>query len=105
MSRTTHNTVQRWMLCIALSAAMPALAHAWQSAPQNTVQAPGPGQGVVLDRIVAIVNGDTILESDIDEELRFEEIQPYRGATNTSREQTIQRLIDRALILQQSELE
>jgi peptidyl-prolyl cis-trans isomerase SurA len=105
MNRTTHNTVQRWIFCIVVSAAIPALAHAWQSAPQSTVQAPTANQGVVLDRIVAIVNGDTILESDIDEELRFEEIQPYRGSTNFTREQTIQRLIDRALILQQSELE
>jgi peptidyl-prolyl cis-trans isomerase SurA len=62
------------------------------------------GQGVVLDRIVAVVNGEVILESDVDEERRFEEIQPYRGAQNFSRDRAIQRLVDRALILQQAEL-
>ena len=39
----------------------------------------GPEQGVVLDRVVAVVNGDVILESDVDEERRFEEVQPYRS--------------------------
>jgi peptidyl-prolyl cis-trans isomerase SurA len=78
---------------------------ATNSAPAAT---PGPAaqQGVVLDRVVAVVNGDVILESDVDEERRFEDIQPYRRTANDrSRERTIERLIDRDLILQQAELE
>src|SRR6185437_11999863 len=68
--------------------------------PSSTL--PGAGQGTVLDRVVAVVNDDLILESDVDEEQRFEEIQPYRNADgNHSRERTVRRLIDRALILQQ----
>ncbi|HUZ97033.1 MAG TPA: hypothetical protein VMU57_19190 [Edaphobacter sp.] len=67
---------------------------------------PGTGQGTVLDRVVAVVNGDLILESDVDEEMRFEEIQPYRTTDeNHSRELTVRRLIDRLLILQQADLE
>lgn len=67
---------------------------------------PGAGQGVVLDRVVAVVNGDLILESDIDEEQRFEEIQPYRAVNSDhAREVTVRRLIDRTLILQQAEVE
>ena len=63
-------------------------------------------QGTVLDRVVAVVNGDVILESDVDEERRFEQIQPYRRiAAEFSREQAIERLIDRTLILQQAQLE
>jgi peptidyl-prolyl cis-trans isomerase SurA len=63
-------------------------------------------QGVVLDRVVAVVNDDVILESDVDEERRFEEIQPYRrAAAERSRDKIIERLIDRDLILQQSALE
>jgi parvulin-like peptidyl-prolyl isomerase len=68
---------------------------------QNTVQEPG----VMLDRLVAVVNGDVVLESDVDEERRFEEVQPYRAAPVFSRERIIERLIDRALILQQAALE
>jgi peptidyl-prolyl cis-trans isomerase SurA len=64
-----------------------------------------PQQGVVLDRLVAVVNGDVILESDVDEERRFEEVQPYRAAATYTRDRIIERLIDRALILQQAALQ
>jgi parvulin-like peptidyl-prolyl isomerase len=60
----------------------------------------------VIDAVVAVVNGDVILESDVDEERRFEAIQPYRGALSEfSRDRAVQRLIDRTLILQQAALE
>jgi parvulin-like peptidyl-prolyl isomerase len=59
----------------------------------------------VLDRLVAVVNGDVILESDVDEERRFEEIQPYRAAADSTRARIIERLVDRALILQQAEMQ
>src|SRR5437868_12847414 len=62
-----------------------------------------PEPGVVLDRLVAVVNGDVILESDVDEERRFEQVQPYRTAPTFTRERIVERLIDRELILQQSE--
>lgn len=72
--------------------------------PASTL--PGTGQGTVLDRVVAVVNGDLILESDVDEEMRFEEIQPYGAIDeNHTREVTVRRLIDRLLILQQADLE
>lgn len=72
--------------------------------PSSTL--PGAGQGTVLDRVVAVVNDDLILESDVDQEQRFEEIQPYRNTDGSpSRERTVRRLIDRELILQQAELE
>jgi parvulin-like peptidyl-prolyl isomerase len=74
--------------------------------PADEVPQSETAQGKVLDRIVAIVNDDVILESDIDEERRFESIQPYRGlSAEVSRERALQRLIDRALILQQAALE
>ena len=63
-------------------------------------------QGVLVDQVIAVVNGDLILESDIDEERRFEAFQPFRGAVGpTSRAALIDRLIDRALILQQAKLQ
>ena len=62
-------------------------------------------QGVLLDRLVAVVNGDVILESDVDEERRFEEVQPYRATGISTREQRIARLIDRTLIIQQAALQ
>lgn len=72
--------------------------------PPSTL--PGAGQGTVLDKVVAVVNDDLILESDVDEERRFESIQPYRNAGGDgSRERTVRRLIDRTLIMQQAEME
>jgi peptidyl-prolyl cis-trans isomerase SurA len=65
----------------------------------------GPELGEVLDRLVAVVNGDVILESDVDEERRFEQVQPYRSVPTFTRERIMERLIDRTLILQQEALE
>jgi hypothetical protein len=59
-------------------------------------------RGDVVDRIVAIVNGDLVLESDVEEEERFTKLYPYLSDnTKPAREQAITRLIDRALIEQQ----
>lgn len=59
-------------------------------------------KGQVVDRLVAIVNGDIILESDVEEEERFSKLYPYRTTSgDTMREQALTRLIDRDLILQQ----
>jgi parvulin-like peptidyl-prolyl isomerase len=52
-----------------------------------------------------VVNGDVILESDVDEERRFEEVQPYRTIAESTRAKIIERLVDRALILQQAALQ
>lgn len=69
--------------------------------PLTTV--PGSQKGTEIDGVVAIVNGDVILESDVDEERRFEAIQPYRGAAaERSRDRAVQRLINRTLIVQQA---
>lgn len=75
-------------------------------APARPVVPDGSEKGTVIDGVVAVVNGDVILESDVDEERRFESIQPYRGAmSDFSRDRAVQRLIDRTLILQQAALE
>jgi len=65
-----------------------------------------PAQETKLDRVVAIVNDELILDSDVDEERRLEALQPYReSAEPFSRDKAIERLIDRDLILQQVELQ
>ncbi|RXH57021.1 Peptidyl-prolyl cis-trans isomerase [Granulicella sibirica] len=59
-----------------------------------------------IDRVIAIVNGDLILESDVDEEHRFAAFQPFSTPDRDfSRDQAIQRLINRTLILQQAKLQ
>ena len=62
--------------------------------------------GTQVDQVIGIVNGDLILESDVDEERRFSAFQPYRDPKGKfSREQAVERLVDRTLILQQSKLQ
>jgi peptidyl-prolyl cis-trans isomerase SurA len=81
----------------ASSAAMPAPAPA---APKMPVI-----EGQEIDRVVAIVNEDLILDSDVDEERRFTELQPFRDRNkDLSRDDAIERLINRDLILQQIKL-
>jgi hypothetical protein len=60
---------------------------------------------VLLDRVVAIVNGDLILESDVDAERRFAAFQPFSAHKPMTRDQIINRLIDRDLIHQQMALQ
>src|ERR1700733_764194 len=105
-----RTTERRWLgaaAFVAMSVLTIGRLWAGQTAASVTAQtsAAGAVQGVVLDRLVAVVNGDVILESDIDEERRFEEIQPYRAASDSTRARIIERLVDRALILQQAALQ
>lgn len=63
--------------------------------------------GEEIDRVVAIVNGQIVLDSDVQEEHRFESIQPYPGTAGRqiTRDREIERLVNRDLILQQAKLE
>ncbi len=68
--------------------------------------APGTGAGVLVDQVIAVINGDLVLESDVEEEHRFEAFQPFSSVDPPATRQTeIERLVDRALILQQAKLQ
>jgi peptidyl-prolyl cis-trans isomerase SurA len=81
-------------------------AGAWgqQSGVTPALAAPIPKGAVVLDHVVAVINGSVILESDVQEEMTYSVLQPFRidSARNTP-QRALQRLIDRDLILQQME--
>jgi len=74
-------------------------------AAQKNAAPPDQGAEVTLDREVAIVNGDLVLESDVEAEQRFAAFQPFNTARPVTREALINRLIDRALIMQQMALQ
>jgi hypothetical protein len=65
---------------------------------------PVPKGAVVLDHVVAVINGSVILQSDVTEEMSYAVLQPFGldSARNTP-QRALQRLIDRDLILQQME--
>ena len=61
--------------------------------------------GVLVDQVVAVVNGELVLESDVDEENRLMAFEPFSTTNGSGRDQVIERLIDRTLVLQQSALQ
>ena len=63
-----------------------------KAAPQN--------QPIVLDSVVAVINGDVLLESDVEAERRFEALQLLPKNENTD-VRAAEHLITRTLILQQ----
>ena len=68
--------------------------------------APKPSDGVLVDQVIAVVNGDLVLESDVEEEKRLDAFQPFsHPADEFSRADAINRLIDRTLILQEAKLQ
>jgi peptidyl-prolyl cis-trans isomerase SurA len=74
--------------------------------PDKAAPGAGPlGEEISLDRVVAIVNNDLILESDVYAEERFAVFQPFAAPGPVSRDKLIERLIDRALIFQQMALQ
>ncbi|MGD0800244.1 MAG: SurA N-terminal domain-containing protein [Terracidiphilus sp.] len=61
-----------------------------------------PSKAVVLDSVVAMVNNQAILASDVDEEMRLAVLDPGRAGLGTlTRQRALEQLISRALIQQQ----
>ena len=56
---------------------------------------------MVLDRVVAVVNNQAILLSDLDEEMRLAVLEPGDGSGSISPAMALDHLISRALIQQQ----
>jgi peptidyl-prolyl cis-trans isomerase SurA len=57
--------------------------------------------GVLLDRVVAVVNRHVILSSDIDDEIRLSVLDPNGAGQTLTRPHALEQLISRALIEQQ----
>ena len=91
----------------APSASKPGKVEAGAPAPKPlSDEGPTARAGVLVDQVIAVVNGDLVLESDVEEEHRFEAFQPFTSVDPpASRQAEIERLVDRALILQQAKLQ
>jgi hypothetical protein len=115
MSATKHGRARDVRLASALAVALltvPACARQIMHGPApvappvpNKPPAASAEDQVTLDRVVAIVNGDLILESDLDAEERFAAFQPFSQPKTVTRQELIERLIDRDLMLQQMALQ
>ena len=79
-------------VCLAAAAGTPGMARGQAEATQ----------AVVLDQVVAVVNNQAILASDVEEEIRLAVLDPGRGGLGVlTRKRALQQLISRALIQQQ----
>ena len=88
----TLGPVCLWTLFVCMAAA---------GLTQSLAQAPTPA-AVVLDRVVAVVNNQAILASDVDEEMRLAVLDPARAGLGVlTRQRALEQLIGRALIQQQ----
>lgn len=65
--------------------------------PQNNGE-----QFMPLDHVVAVINGSVLLQSDVDAEMHFATLEPFRAsAGDETPQRAMRRLINRALIVQQ----
>jgi peptidyl-prolyl cis-trans isomerase SurA len=87
----------RFMFALIAICLASATGRAQSTSPQST-----DGSAVVLDRVIAVINGDVLLESDVQDEMRFAALQPYSiPPGENTRLRAAQRLVNRTLILQQ----
>jgi len=75
-------------------------------APQSAASADrhgaASGRPVVLDRVIAIVNGQVLLQSDVDEERRLSALEPLRNSGGPeTMDEAARHLILRTLVLEQ----
>jgi hypothetical protein len=70
------------------------------AAKQSSTAGSPEGQPKVLDSVIAVVNGDVLLESDVQQEQRLESLQMLPASENTT-VNAAKHLITRTLILQQ----
>jgi hypothetical protein len=82
------------VLCLAALGAALGLA-------QNPAQAASPAKAVELDRVVAVVNNQAILASDVDDEVRLAVLDPGEAGLILTPQRALEQLISRALIQQQ----
>jgi hypothetical protein len=68
---------------------------------QNPAPAAPPAKAVVLDRVVAVVNNQAILASDVDDEVRLAVLDPGVAGVVLTPKRALDQLISRALIQQQ----
>jgi len=77
--------------------------HTASAVPEHPAErSAASGQPVILDRVVAIVNGQVLLQSDVDEEQRLAALEPLRntGSAETL-DEAARHLILRTLVLEQ----
>jgi hypothetical protein len=88
-------------VCICVMAVCLAVLGETSGLAQNPAQAAQPANAVELDRVVAVVNNQAILASDVDDEVRLAVLDPGVAGVVLTPIRALEQLISRALIQQQ----
>jgi len=99
-TRITFTPLQSAVISVLFSCALSALPQDPQPA-----EAGAPGS-ITLDRVIAVVNRQVILQSDLEDEMQLSVLDPStNGNTSDTKQQALDRLISRTLIQQQIQQE
>jgi hypothetical protein len=91
---------------LALLCCLPICLKAGAYGQAQAAQPVAAATAAVLDRVVADVDGQAILASDVDDEMRFAALQPgFEPPADNTPQRALNRVIDRALIDQQLALQ
>ncbi|MGB9407137.1 MAG: peptidylprolyl isomerase [Terracidiphilus sp.] len=90
-----------WTMAVCM-AALEATFGLARGLAQNPAQVAQPANAVVLDRVVAVVNNQAILASDLNDEMRLAVLDPGQAGLGVlTPKRALEQLISRALIQQQ----
>lgn len=98
----TPGQMRRALMIVCMAAATSSMIAQTPSAATQPAAPDSAAKPVVLDRVIAVVNNQAILQSDLDEEMRFAVLDPARtGRGALTPQRALNQLISRALIQQQ----
>lgn len=114
MMRTRQFGIRRWAarascvasvcLMVGTQRSLAEFSRSTQTAGHVEAEA-APAKTTILDRIVAVVDGDPILASDVADEIRFADLQSGKRGSATAPQAALNRVIDRVLIDKQRALQ
>jgi hypothetical protein len=109
MSRTpkfpTAPSFRHWAIAAVVCACLLCV-HAQSAQPADVASQPDARtKGIVVDRVIALVNRQVILQSDLEDETQLSVLDPTSGNARDTEQQALDRLISRTLIQQQIQLE
>jgi peptidyl-prolyl cis-trans isomerase SurA len=104
--RTTINPRHRAAIAVLFSCAVAAIAQTSQATSSAGSTDAGTSASITLDRVIAVVNRQVILESDLEDEMQLSVLDPtMNGNAKDTKQQALDRLISRTLIQQQIQQE
>lgn len=104
--RIASRALSHAAMLLVLSCALNALAQAPEPAASSEPPPSATSSTVTLDRAVAVVNRQVILQSDLEDEMQLSVLDPTtNGNAADTKQQALERLISRTLIQQQIQQE